>query len=62
LILFNAEGRKLCELAECSQKMGEYSIVWDGKTEKGEILAAGLYYYQLKIGDFISSKKMVMLK
>jgi len=42
--------------------MGEYSALWDGRTDSGESLASGSYFYRLKIGDFISSKKTVILK
>jgi flagellar hook assembly protein FlgD len=62
LTLFNAEGKTLRSLVDAPQKMGEYSVIWDGKTDKGEKMASGPYYYQLRIRDFISSKKMILLK
>lgn len=62
LNLFDAEGKLLRVLVDASQRMGEYSVVWDGKSDKGKKAATGAYYYQLRIGEFLSSKKMILLK
>ncbi len=35
---------------------------WDGRNEWGEHVASGVYFYNLKAGDFVTSGKMVMLK
>ena len=35
---------------------------WDGKTEEGEAVASGSYFYQLQAGDYLETKKMVILK
>ena len=35
---------------------------WDGKTETGEAIASGTYFYQLQAGDYTETRKMVILK
>ena len=35
---------------------------WDGKTENGEAIASGTYFYQLQADDYLETKKMVILK
>jgi FlgD Ig-like domain len=62
LQIFSSDGKFLRNLVDGPQKMGEYSALWDGKTNNGQMMAVGSYYYRLKVGDFISSKKMVELK
>jgi hypothetical protein len=62
LQIFSSDGRLLRSLVDGPQKMGEYSALWDGKTDNGQLMAVGSYYYRLKVGDFVSSKKMVELK
>ena len=38
------------------------AIYWDGKTNTGEQVSSGAYFYQLKAGDYIETRKMVVLK
>ncbi len=35
---------------------------WDGKNEDGISVASGVYFYQIKAGDFSAVRKMVVLK
>lgn len=35
---------------------------WDGKNESGEYVASGVYFYNIKAGDFIKTRKMVISK
>jgi hypothetical protein len=62
LTVFNTEGRLVRTLVNKKHDMGEYSIFWDGKNDSGQSLGAGQYYYQLKIGAFVSTKKVISLK
>jgi flagellar hook assembly protein FlgD len=41
---------------------GIHSVVWNGKNNVGEHLAAGMYFYKLIVGDFSQTKKMILLK
>ena len=34
----------------------EKAIYWDGKTETGEQVGSGTYFYQLKAGDYTNYK------
>ena len=39
------------------------SIVWNGKSEKGDFVSSGIYFYQLKIDNIIkSNNKMILMK
>ena len=38
------------------------AIYWDGKTEDGEQVSSGTYFYQIEAGDYTETKKMVILK
>ena len=40
----------------------EGSAYWDGKTERGEDVSSGTYFYQLQAGDYTETRKMVILK
>ena len=62
LNIFDSEGRAIRTLVNKKQPMGEYYVIWDGKDNSGQPITAGQYYYQLKIGNFISTKKVIAFK
>jgi len=41
---------------------GEYATDWDGRDDRGRRVAAGAYLYQLQVGAFTASRKMVLLR
>jgi hypothetical protein len=41
---------------------GSYTITWDEKEEREEVVASGICFYRLKTAEFIECKKMVLLK
>ncbi|MCC7430798.1 T9SS type A sorting domain-containing protein [bacterium] len=40
----------------------EQSVEWNGTDKNGKSVANGVYFYQLKSGDFSETKKMILLK
>jgi len=38
------------------------AIYWDGRTEDGEQVSSGTYFYQIETGDYTETRKMVILK
>jgi hypothetical protein len=62
LRIFNADGELVRTLVNEQKEMGEYSVLWDGRSDNNVFVASGNYYYQMKIGDFISSKRMILIK
>ncbi len=41
---------------------GSHTIYWDGSSNLGQTVGSGVYYYRITAGDFVSSKKMILLK
>jgi len=35
---------------------------WDGKNETGESVSSGIYFYNIRGGDFIATKKMTIIQ
>jgi hypothetical protein len=62
LKIYNVLGEVVRTLVNEEKLPGDYSVQWDGKNDKGEQLASGVYFYELKVGDYTSAKKMVLLK
>ena len=38
------------------------AIYWDGKTDTGEFVSSGTYFYQIETDDYTETRKMVILK
>jgi len=42
--------------------IADQAAYWDRRTDEGEMLSSGTYFYQLQAGDYKETRKMVMLK
>ncbi len=62
LQIYDLLGRKVRALVSQELSSGYKSVIWDGKNDDGEAVASGVYFYQLKVGDFSEPKKMLLLK
>lgn len=62
LEIYDMLGRWVATLADGSIAAGKHDIIWNGKTDSGEALSSGMYFYRLKTDDFDQTKKMMMLK
>ncbi|HVP39805.1 MAG TPA: FlgD immunoglobulin-like domain containing protein [Candidatus Saccharimonadales bacterium] len=62
LKIMDVAGRVVRTLVDGSKLAGVYTATFDGRDTRGMALASGVYFYRLKIGDFESNKKMLMLK
>jgi uncharacterized delta-60 repeat protein len=62
LKIYDVLGEEVKTLIDEKEFPGEYTVPWDGRNEKGEPLASGVYLYELRVGNHTSSKKMVLLK
>jgi hypothetical protein len=57
LEVFNVAGQRVAVLIEANLPAGYHTVMWDA----GE-MASGVYLYRLTAGEFMATKKMVLLK
>jgi len=62
LKIYNLSGQLVKTLVYEYQTPGHYAITWYGDNDTGQEVASGVYFYHFKAGDFVSTKKMVVLK
>ena len=62
LIVYNLLGKKINTLMNASLNAGHHSIEWNGLDYNGQSVASGVYFYELRSGDFIAKKKMLLLR
>ena len=60
--VYDVMGRQLRTLVNSVKAAGYHSIRWDATNDLGEGVSAGMYIYMIQAGDFVSTKKMVLLK
>jgi hypothetical protein len=62
LDIFNIEGQRVRSLVQESLPAGNHLMVWDGLDDHGHVAASGIYTYQLRVGNNVETKKMVMIR
>jgi hypothetical protein len=55
--VFNVLGDEVTTLVDAQKQAGTYELIFNA-----ENLSSGVYFYQLKAGDFIETKKMLLMK
>nr|MBC8346245.1 T9SS type A sorting domain-containing protein [Candidatus Neomarinimicrobiota bacterium] len=62
ITIYNMLGQSVRTFKMIGKSAGYHAIVWNATNNRGEQVGAGLYFYQLRSGDFVKTKKMVLLK
>jgi len=55
-------GREVTQLVNTTQDAGYRSVMWNSTNNFGKPVSAGVYLYQIRAGEFVQTKKMVLLK
>jgi hypothetical protein len=61
LKVFDVNGSLVRTLVDAWREPGVYSEVWDGRADSGVALPSGVYFYRLEAGDFVATRKIVVL-
>ncbi|MCX7798695.1 MAG: T9SS type A sorting domain-containing protein [Melioribacter sp.] len=62
LIIYDALGREIKKLIDEVKPAGKYSVLWDGSDNTGNKVTSGVYFYKIIAGNFIQTKKMILMK
>ncbi len=62
ITIYDMLGREVKTLINQTQDAGYKSVIWDATNDYGKPVSAGIYLYQIQAGQYISTKKMVLLK
>ena len=61
--IYNVEGRLVRTLADGhTLPAGTHTFEWDGRTNRGNAAASGVYFYALEYGNFSRSRKMTLVR
>jgi len=57
LVVFDLLGRPVATLVNERKQLGQYEVTFDGSG-----LASGVYFYQMRTGGFVQTRKLVLQK
>jgi hypothetical protein len=62
ITVYDMLGRKVRTIFNQQQAPGYKSLIWDATNDYGKPVSAGIYLYQIQAGEYMQTKKMVLLK
>ena len=60
IAVYDALGRHVRRLVDAVQPAGEHGVVWDGRSDRGELVARGTYLVELVGGDERMTQKLLL--
>ncbi len=62
IIIYDLLGRQVRTLINQTQDAGFKSVIWNATNDHGKPVSAGVYLYKIQAGEFVQTRKMVLLK
>jgi flagellar hook assembly protein FlgD len=60
--VYNAKGELVATVVDREMTEGRKEVVWTATNDHGATVASGIYFYRLVAGEFVQTKKMVLLR
>ncbi|HOP08141.1 MAG TPA: T9SS type A sorting domain-containing protein [candidate division Zixibacteria bacterium] len=60
--VFNLLGQRVAVILHNKMSAGRQTVYWDASAVRGDPLASGVYIYRMQAGDYVQSRKMMLLK
>ena len=57
LVIYNILGQEIARLIDGEQAAGVHSVIWEATN-----LSTGIYFYRIQAGDFVQTRKLLLLK
>jgi len=62
LTIYDMLGNIVSTLVSKNQNSGSKSVQWDATNDQGDLVSAGVYLYNIQVGNHSQTKKMILLK
>jgi len=62
LSVYDIMGRRVTTLVNGALTAGNHLVVWNGRSETGEEISTGVFFYRLRSSEFDETKKMLLIK
>ncbi len=62
IVIYNILGQEIKTLINKDLNAGTYNLVWNGTNEAGIKVPSGAYLYRITAGNFVETKKLMLIK
>jgi hypothetical protein len=62
IAIFDMSGRLVRILIDDYLPAGEHAVIWDGTDNRGSKVSSGIYIYRMIADNFVSTKRMILMK
>ena len=62
LAVFDISGRMIKRLVDETVGAGDHSVAWMGVDQRGSRVASGVYFFRMRAGGVVDTKRVVMIK
>ncbi len=62
LVVYAVDGRRIATLVNEAMPAGSHEVTWQGRSDEGEMVASGIYFFRIEAGSFSKTGKMTLLK
>jgi glycosidase len=62
IAIFNLLGQRVRVLTDAVYPAGIHRVAWDGHNDLDAPVTSGIYFYQIRAGDFVAARKMILLR
>jgi photosystem II stability/assembly factor-like uncharacterized protein len=62
LKIYNIMGQEATILINKYLSAGTYRVTWNGTDKSGRAVSSGVYFYRMQVGDYVQTKRMLLLK
>ena len=65
--IYDVQGHRIRQIELGARSAGSYltketAAYWDGRNDDGELIPSGIYFYQLRAGDYTEVRRLVIFK
>jgi hypothetical protein len=62
IVIYDIRGRQVRNLVDREEEPGEYQVHWDGRDDHMQAVSSGAYLYRIEVGNFVSTRKMLLVR
>lgn len=62
LAIYNTQGQLVNMLVNEAQASGKHAATWNGMNAQGQLVPSGVYFYRLKMGEHVVTKKLLLVR